>query len=78
MAKKVKGPSLEKVARTYKKAHKTSSVEWSGARIHDGMGGNRGQGVTTSKLTYKPKAKAATFGGTAGGKGVTKYRKGKI
>lgn len=70
-----KNPSLKKVARTYRKAHTKPKVDWSGARIHTDGGGVRGQATVTSKLTYKPKAKAATYGGTVGGKGATIYKR---
>lgn len=70
-----KNPSLKKVAKTYRKTHSKPKVEWSGARIHTGDAGVRGVATVESKLTYKPKAKAATFGGTRGGKGATIYKK---
>lgn len=77
MPKRSKNPSMAKVASTYKKAHKTTKPEWSGARLHDNLGGTRGTATTTSKLTYKPKAKSITLGTTVNGRGGTKYKKGR-
>jgi hypothetical protein len=77
MKPKPKGPSLERVAKVYRKAHSKPKVSHTGAHFADGMGGMTSRGSSDSNLTYKPKARGITLGGSRGGKGATIYKKGK-
>lgn len=76
--KKPKAPSMAKVARTYRKTHKQDDAGWTGARMFNEGAKPYGQGGSTTKNTYKPKAKSVTLGGsTKAGKGITKRKIGR-
>lgn len=80
MAKKVavkKGPSMDNVAKAYRKSTVTSKPVYDGARYFDNKGGNYAIASTTSKNTYKPKATQVTLGGTRKNAGATIKKIGK-
>lgn len=71
MAKKLKSPSLAKVAKTYKKnTEKTQTYEDQGMY-------RLGIGSSLNKNKYTPKATDMTYGGTRKGKGTTVKKLGK-
>lgn len=70
--------SLAKVAKTYKKNHADREIYNEGARFFDKNAMPYAIGNTTSRNTYKPKAKSITLGGTRANKGATIKKKGKI
>jgi hypothetical protein len=73
-----KTPSLKQVAKTYKKNTKTSKVNWDGAAVANVAGDRIGIGSTTSKTSYKPKARSITMGTSKNGKGATIKKIGKV
>lgn len=79
MAKKPKETaSMSKIAKTYRKAHKTSNPTWDGATYVDAKLNKKGIGSTGSEMTYKPKARQVVMGGTRKGKPATIRKRGTV
>jgi hypothetical protein len=72
MPDKKKGPSLAKAARTYRRSRTKPKVEHNGSHYFNEGASPYSIGTTESKSTYKPKARAGTYGGSDGAKPVTK------
>jgi hypothetical protein len=67
--------SMSKVAKTYKKTHKTDQSH-DGAHNFNAGASPTSLGTSSTKNTYQPKAKRAVFGSvTKDGKGTTKIKK---
>jgi hypothetical protein len=79
MPTKKKGPSLAKVARTYKKAYTKPKTTNEGARFFNDGAKPYAIGDTERKLKYKPAPRAGTFGtDSMGAPGTKRVKKNKI
>lgn len=74
MPKNKKGVSLKKVAKTYRSNRTKPQTQTNGSRYFDENAKPYAIGSTESKSTYKPKARAGTFGVEGGTKRVRKNR----
>lgn len=77
MAKKTKGPSMAKVAKTYKKNSKPATDYNEGSRYFTQDAKPTYLGGTSRKNTYKPAPKSITLGGSSKNKPVTKKKLGR-
>lgn len=69
---KKKSVSMKKAARTYMKTRTKAKTEHMGSHFFDENAKPYSIGTSERRLKYKPKARAATFGGVDKGEGVTK------
>lgn len=72
MPTKKKGPSIARAARKYRQAHTKPNVEHNGSHYWSDGANPYSVGTTESRLKYKPKPRAGTFGGSENAKPSTK------